>query len=50
MEKLTGNKATSLFDFTMKDIDGHPVNFANYKDKNKAFIITNVACACGFAG
>jgi len=38
----------TLFDFTAHDIDGKLVNFADYKGKKKAFMIVNVASACGY--
>ena len=38
----------TLFDFTAHDIDGKPVNFADYKGKKHAFLIVNVASACGY--
>ena len=36
-----------FFDFTMTDIKGTPVDFASFKGKHKAYIIVNVASACG---
>lgn len=36
----------SLYDFTMKNIDGVDVNFGDYKDK--VILIVNVASNCGF--
>ena len=38
--------ATSFFDLKAKDIHGDEMDFANYGRK-KAFIIVNVASACG---
>ena len=37
----------NLFDFTAQDIDGKEVKFADFKGKAKAFLIVNVASACG---
>lgn len=37
----------SLFDFKAESIDGLEINLADYKDKAKAFLIVNVASACG---
>lgn len=50
LEKLGANRAKSMFDFTVKDIDGKPIDLLSYKGNKKAFIITNVACACGLTG
>ena len=36
-----------FFDFTLTDIKGNPVDFASFKGKYKAFIVVNVASACG---
>ena len=38
-----------FFDFTMTDIKGNPVNFESFRGKYKAYIIVNVASACGLA-
>ena len=38
----------SFFDFTLKDIDGHDVSLSQYKGQAKAFLLVNVASACGF--
>ncbi len=38
--------AKSVFDFTVKDIDGKDVNLAQYK--GKFLLIVNVASKCGF--
>ena len=37
----------SFFDLKMKDIRGEQVDFNSYRGKHKAFIIVNVASACG---
>ncbi len=37
----------SFWELTAKDIDGNDVKFEDYKGK-KAFIIVNVASACGY--
>jgi len=50
LEKLSVNHETSLFDFVVKDIDGKTLNLADFKGNKKAFIVTNVACACGLTG
>ena len=36
---------TSLFDFTLQDIDGNPCALSDYKDK--AVLVVNVASECG---
>jgi glutathione peroxidase len=41
-----GGGATSLYDFTLDDIDGKPVSLAQFK--GKALLIVNVASRCGF--
>jgi len=43
-EQLYGGE-TSVYDFTMKDIDGNPVSLAKYK--GKVMLIVNVASKCG---
>ena len=43
--RLMAAKTTSLYDFTMDDIDGKPVNLAQYK--GKALLIVNTASFCG---
>ena len=40
------NAPTSIYDFTMNDIDGHPVNLAKYK--GQVVLIVNTASRCGF--
>jgi hypothetical protein len=50
LEKLPNSRATSIFDFTVKDIDGKTINLKDYKGSQKGFIVTNVACACGLTG
>lgn len=42
----TGNMPKSIYDFTMKDIDGNPVNLERYK--GKVVMIVNVASKCGY--
>ncbi len=37
---------TSIYDFTMKDIDGKPVSLASYK--GETLLIVNTASECGF--
>jgi glutathione peroxidase len=39
-------KEASIYDFTMKDIDGKDVNLTSYK--GKALMIVNVASKCGY--
>ena len=36
-----------FFDFTINDIRGNPVDFSTFKGKYKAYIVVNVASACG---
>ncbi|HET8720691.1 MAG TPA: glutathione peroxidase, partial [Nitrospira sp.] len=38
-------KTTSLYDFTMEDIDGKPVNLGAYK--GKVLLLVNTASLCG---
>ncbi|WP_320036473.1 glutathione peroxidase [Halarcobacter sp.] len=38
----------SIYDFTVKDIDGKEVSMSKYKDK--VLLIVNVASKCGFTG
>ncbi len=45
MQAIAGGKK-SVYDFTMKDIDGKEVNFARYK--GKVLLIVNVASECGY--
>ena len=40
--------ASSIYDFTMKDIDGNDVGLATFK--GKVVMIVNVASKCGFTG
>jgi cytochrome oxidase Cu insertion factor (SCO1/SenC/PrrC family) len=49
-DKFGKSAANSIFDFTLKDIDGKPFNLADLKGKKKAFLLTNVACDCGYTG
>ncbi|SPP63048.1 glutathione peroxidase [Nitrospira lenta] len=42
---LMAAKTTSLYDFTMNDIDGKPVNLGQYK--GKALLLVNTASFCG---
>lgn len=41
-----GDKAPSVYEFQVKDIDGHPVSLSQYK--GKVAMIVNVASKCGF--
>ncbi len=43
--KADGTKVTSVLDFTMKDIDGKPVELSKYK--GKVILVVNVASKCG---
>ena len=42
---LMAVKTTSLYDFTMDDIDGKPVNLGVYK--GKVLLLVNTASLCG---
>jgi glutathione peroxidase len=42
----TAARATSIYDFTMKSIDGQPVSLKNYS--GKVVLLVNVASRCGF--
>ena len=42
---LMAAKTTSLYDFTMDDIDGKPVNLSAYK--GKVLLLVNTASLCG---
>ena len=42
---LMAAKTTSLYDFTMDDIDGKPVNLSRYK--GKVLLVVNTASFCG---
>ncbi|MEQ1793762.1 MAG: glutathione peroxidase [Nitrospira sp.] len=42
---LMAAKSTNLYDFTMDDIDGKPVNLGQYK--GKALLVVNTASFCG---
>jgi glutathione peroxidase len=44
-DKPATTQPTSVYDFTMSDIDGKPVNLADYK--GKVLLIVNVASKCG---
>ena len=43
-----GTGVNSLYDFTMKDIDGRDVSLADFR--GKALLVVNVASKCGFTG
>ena len=47
-EKLSDSPRT-FFEVSAKDIKGKEVRFADFEGKQKAFIVVNVACLCGFA-
>ena len=42
---LMATKAASLYDFTLDDIDGNPVNLAQYR--GKVLLVVNTASFCG---
>jgi glutathione peroxidase len=42
---LMAAKTTSLYDFTMDDIDGKPINLGSYK--GKVLLVVNTASLCG---
>lgn len=42
---LMASKTTSLYDFTMPDIDGKPVNLGQYR--GKVLLLVNTASLCG---
>lgn len=42
---LMASKTTSLYDFTMRDIDGKPVNLGQYR--GKVLLLVNTASLCG---
>ena len=44
-ELLMAAKTTSLYDFTMDDIDGKPVNLSQFK--GQALLVVNTASFCG---
>lgn len=43
--RLMAAKTTSLYDFTMSDIDGKPVNLGHYR--GKVLLLVNTASLCG---
>lgn len=45
-DKQKGKEMNSIYDFTMKDIDGNDVKLEQFK--GKAILIVNVASKCGF--
>jgi len=42
---MMAGKSTSLYDFTMDDIDGKPINLSQYR--GKALLLVNTASFCG---
>ncbi len=44
-QRLMASKTNSLYDFTMDDIDGKPVNLGDYK--GKVLLVVNTASLCG---
>ena len=45
---MDGQQDQTLFNFKAKNIDGQDVDLSTYKGKAKAFLIVNVASACGY--
>ena len=49
-EKYEVPKDQTFFGFKMKDIHGNEIDFSSFKGKYKAFLVVNVASACGLTG